>query len=102
MAFRQCVEMSRRHNFVSTMAAMQRAADQAAQARLRTARELERLQRQQERARIADQKEQIRLFQEQQRDEVVAPNQALGEKLEELNNILRNSVGPTIACRSKS
>ena len=74
------------------MAAIQRAADQAARARLRTAREFERLQRQQERSRLADQKEQIRLFHEQQQEEVVARNQALGEKIEELNNILRNSV----------
>jgi hypothetical protein len=85
--------MTRRHGFVSGVAAMQRAAERSARARVRIAREYERRHRQEVRVRLANHREQIRLFHESQQEEVASRNQDLAENIQQLKGILDASLG---------
>lgn len=83
--------MSRRRGFVSSIAAMQRAAEQASRAQARALREMERLQKQRERERFANEKERLRLFHE---EEAESRNQDLAEAIRQVSNLLSDAVGP--------
>jgi restriction system protein len=89
--------MARRRSFVSSLAAMQRAADQAARARARAAREQERQHRrvfrEHQRLAVAQAKDKIRLFHEAQETEAAERNEDLTEAIDELTGLLADSIG---------
>ncbi len=88
----------RRSSFLYYVARQQRAAEQAARTRARAQAEAirahERSLRLQEHARLADAKEQLRLFHEAQEEEASSRNRALAESLDQISNILRDTLGP--------
>src|SRR5713101_1701070 len=90
-------ELSRRRSFVRSVAALQRAAAQAARARERAQaqaiRAHQRILREQERARIADGKEQLRLFHHAQEEEVSSLNCELAESIEQITSVLHAALG---------
>jgi restriction system protein len=85
--------MSRKRGFVSSIAAMQRAAEQASRAQARAAREIERVQKQRERERHVNEKEELNLFHEHREEEVESRNRDLAEAIREVSNLLNDAVG---------
>lgn len=85
--------MRHRRGVVSTLAAMQRASEQAARARARAAKEAEHLRQQRERQRLATEKEQIRLEHERKSEEAEAQNQRLSDTIKELSTLLLSALG---------
>ncbi len=85
--------MSHRRGFVSTLRAMQRAAEQASRAQARAAREMERLQRQRERERIATEKERLLIFHEDQEQEAESRNSDLAQTIGRISKHLIEALG---------